>query len=75
MKIYFKFYKEPYFTQDKKLEIKSKINEIFKVNIKDEDLTKRPSVSINPLKDKENMESFLEYFKTIVNDLKTSLNN
>lgn len=75
MEIYFKFFKEPYFTQDKKIEIKSKINEIFKTNIKDEDLTRRPSVYINPLKDEGAMKEFLNYFKVIVNDLKASPSN
>ena len=75
MEIYFKFFKEPYFTQTKKLDIKSKINEIFKTNIKDEDLTKRPSVYINPLKNEKNMKYFLDYFKIIVDDLKASPNN
>ena len=69
MEIYFKFYKEPYFNQDKKQEIKEKLNEIFEISLNDSDLLTRPSIYIDKLKDKDKMRSFLDYFKELVKGL------
>ncbi len=75
MEIYFKFYKEPYFNQDKKQEIKEKLNEIFEISLNDSDLLTRPSIYIDKLKDKDKMRSFLDYFKELVKGLKASPKN
>ena len=75
MEIYFKFYKEPYFNQDKKQEIKEKLNEIFEISLNESDLLTRPSIYIDKLKDKDKMRSFLDYFKELVKGLKASPNN
>lgn len=75
MEIYFKFYKEPYFNQYKKQEIKEKLNEIFEISLNDSDLLTRPSIYIDKLKDKDKMRSFLDYFKELVKGLKASPNN
>ena len=75
MEIYFKFYKEPYFNQDKKQEIKEKLNEIFEISLNDSDLLTRPSIYIDKLKDKDKMRYFLDYFKELVKGLKASPKN
>ena len=75
MEIYFKFFKEPYFSKEKKQEVKSKLNEIFDSNIGDDDLDKRFPVFIDVLKDNQKMKCFLDYFEDLVEGLKASPNN
>lgn len=75
IEIYFKFYKEPYFVKARKQELKSKLNEIFNVNISDGDLDKRVPLLIDILKDEQKMKSFLDYFKDLVEGLKNNPDN
>ncbi|WP_455537798.1 hypothetical protein [Terrisporobacter sp.] len=70
LELYFQYYKESYFTHDKKKQMQKKLSEILKFKIEDDKLNKRPSFNIDILKDDNKRKEFIDYFELIIKDIK-----
>lgn len=70
LELYFQYYKEPYFTYDKKKEMQSKLSEMLAIDIEDDKLSKRPSFNIDILKNDNKRTMFMDYFEEIIKDIK-----
>jgi len=69
--IYFQWYqvKEPFDSEEKRLELLNKLNSIPKVSIPKEAITKRPSILLKVLAENENADEFIEIFDWVVNEI------
>ena len=72
--IYFQVYsnKKPFKSEEKRKEIQKRINSINGINIPDESIKKRPTIDISVLKDKKELNKFLETFEWVINEIKHS---
>lgn len=71
IELYFQHYKEPYFDINKKNEMQSKLSNMLGIKIDKDKLNKRPSFSIDILKDKDVREEFINYYLSIVDEIKS----
>jgi len=70
--VYFQYYlnKEPFVSEEKRLTLLRKLNDIPGINLGEDTITKRPRISLSDLVDGDNLQRFIEVFNWVVSEIR-----